>query len=327
MRASKKILPANQDSLGKCAELLREDELVAVPTETVYGLAGNALSEDAVRKIFEVKGRPLIDPLISHFKNAKSAFEHVEAAEVAERLADAFWPGPLTLVLPKRESIPDLVTAGLPTAAIRVPSHPVLRELLCKLEFPLAAPSANPFGYVSPTRPEHVEKTLGSRIAAILDGGPCMHGLESTVLDLRDPDEPTILRPGPITLQEIEQKTGLKVGTLQKATEDGSPQTAPGLLSKHYSPHTDIVLFRNGRGSEIVPTKGDALILNRKPEQVSGNDTYWLSEDGNLGDIARSFFDLIQKLDRRNYGRLLIEAAPDSGLGVAINDRLKRAAR
>lgn len=324
MNPAPHILEGSESALEECAELLRRDQLVAVPTETVYGLAGNALSECAVRKIFEVKGRPLIDPLITHFKDASTAFSYVHANAAAEKLASHFWPGPLTMVLEKLPIMPDLVTAGLKSAAIRVPRQPLMRALLQKLDLPLAAPSANPFGYVSPTRPEHVASTLGTKIAAILDGGICEHGLESTVLDLRFPDRPTILRPGPICSSEIESMLGCSVHKAE-ATGQNTAQTSPGQLSKHYSPSTKIRIVEHGR-TDISLSEGEALVTNRKPTTIRSEHVYWLSEDGNPADMSRSLFDLLQKLDRMNYESLIIEAVPEEGLGIAINDRLRRAA-
>lgn len=318
------ILEYNQAALDTCARLLRDDELVAVPTETVYGLAGNALSVSAVRKIFEVKGRPLIDPLITHFKDWKEAFALVKSNAIAERLSQAYWPGPLTMVLDKTTGIPDLVTAGLQTAAIRVPAHPILQQLLQSLEFPLAAPSANPFGYVSPTQPNHVQKTLGHRIGAILDGGVCHHGIESTVVDVRDPDDVRVLRPGPISALDIEQLLRKKI-FMPTRSEAGCAQISPGLLSRHYSPNTEIVILEPGQ-LDIRLREGDAMVCNRKPLDLTHSHTYWLSEDGNLQECARNFFALIQNLDHQGYHRLLVEALPPFGLGIAINDRLKRAA-
>ncbi len=318
------ILKGDPDSLRECARLLESNELVAVPTETVYGLAGNALSIEAVRKIFSVKGRPLIDPLITHFKSADSAFSHVHAPEQAQVLASRFWPGPLTLVLEKMPDIPDLVTAGLNSVAIRVPNQPLMLALLQQLDFPLAAPSANPFGYVSPTRPEHVAQTLGPKIGAILDGGSCQHGLESTILDLREPQAPRLLRPGPICADEIETTLGCKVHTAKK-NASGAAQTSPGQLTQHYSPRTQMELVAHGQLTS-PPSTGEAFVLQKKPIDPSPNGLYWLSEDGDLKEVARNLFNLIQKLDGMQLARIVVEAAPPEGIGAAINDRLHRAA-
>jgi L-threonylcarbamoyladenylate synthase len=296
--------------------------VLGVPTETVYGLAGNALCEAAVRAIFEVKGRPFIDPLIVHFPSIEAAATHVELSDRARELAARFWPGALTLVVPKKPSIPDLVTAGLPSVAIRVPGHPVFRALLRQLDFPLAAPSANPFGYVSPTLAAHVQTTLGMRIPAVLDGGACQHGLESTIVDLRDPGAARILRPGPIGAEAL----GIRnTGTLQ-AANDGSAQAAPGMLTQHYSPNTAITLFAHSAEPEDIKD-GEAVLYNTKPAADNLKPhSYWLSESGEPAEIAHNLFMLIQKLDNADYHKLHVECAEDDGIGVAVNDRLRRAA-
>jgi L-threonylcarbamoyladenylate synthase len=320
-----KILSPSTKHLGLCADLLREGEVIGVPTETVYGLAGNALNEFSVRKIFEVKGRPLIDPLIVHFSCIKDAEAHVEFNDRARALAAKFWPGPLTLILPKKSSISDLVTAGLPSAAVRVPSHPIFRKLLQRIDFPLAAPSANPFGYVSPTLATHVYETLGNRILAVLDGGACDHGVESTIVDLRDPAAPKILRPGPISAEELGiQPTNTCASNIAKTNT--SAQAAPGMLTQHYSPKTPITLFDAGTQAQSLSPK-EAIIYNTKPnDPIATANTFWLSENGELAEIAHNLFMLIQKLDAANYTCLHIERARNEGIGVAINDRLSRAA-
>jgi L-threonylcarbamoyladenylate synthase len=313
-----KVLEATEDNLEICAQLLRDETVVGVPTETVYGLAGNALNEVSVRKIFEVKGRPLIDPLIVHFPSIEAAEKHVEFNEKARELAARFWPGALTMVLPKKDSISDLVTAGLPSVAIRVPGHPIFRTLLQRLDFPLAAPSANPFGYVSPTLATHVESTLGNRILAVLDGGACDHGVESTIVDLRDPDAPKILRPGPVSAEQL----GFEVATT--STSEGA-QAAPGMLTQHYSPNTPIDLFDQGDRPQGM-SDADAMLFNVKPKGDLPTNVFWLSESGDLKEIAHNLFNLIQKLDQSNYKKLHVERAVDTDVGVAINDRLSRAA-
>jgi L-threonylcarbamoyladenylate synthase len=317
-----KLLPPTADNLDHCAQLLRKGEVIGVPTETVYGLAGNALVESSVRKIFEVKGRPLIDPLIVHFHSIKEAEAHVVFNQLARDLAARFWPGALTLVLPKKATIPNLVTAGLSSVAVRVPGHPIFRSLLERLDFPLAAPSANPFGYVSPTLAEHVAATLGKRIVAVIDGGACEHGVESTIVDLRDPAAPKILRPGPISAQEL----GIQVVEIKKEATDEKAQAAPGMLTQHYSPNTPITLFTHGEHPARV-SDSEAVLYNAKPatNDVSTN-TFWLSENSDLVEIAHNLFMLIQKLDHANYTALHVERAAEQGIGVAINDRLTRAA-
>ena len=330
MGHSNKILEPNAANLAHCADLLRSGEVVGMPTETVYGLAGNALNEASVRKIFDVKGRPLIDPLIVHFSNLDAAEAHITTNDSVRKLAKAFWPGPLTMVVPKKSSIPDLVTAGLPSVAIRVPQHPIFRAILERLDFPLAAPSANPFGYVSPTLARHVDHTLGSRIHAVLDGGPCDFGLESTIIDLREPEAPVILRHGPITEAQINEILDVQVTShIAASANDSAAQSAPGLLTKHYSPKTRVTLLSHGETltAETAPEARIALVSNQKPTwHTDQPNIFWLSEDGALSEIAHNLFELIQRLDQQGYRELWIEQASEEGLGQAINDRLRRAA-
>lgn len=317
-----KILEPTEAHISFCAQLLKTGQLVGLPTETVYGLAGNALNEIVVRKIFEVKGRPLIDPLIVHFPSMEAAKAHVWFNETAHRLASRFWPGALTMVLPKKESIPDLVTAGLPSLAVRVSGHPVFRSLLQHIEFPLAAPSANPFGYVSPTLATHVRNTLGDRISTVLDGGPCEHGIESTIVDLRNPETPQILRPGPISAE----LPGIELTADKVITTEAPP--APGMLARHYSPHTVVRLFEHGtQPLTVFQKKQEAVIFNSKPKTNDSANVFWLSENGNPETIAHNLFALLQKLDRLNFSVLHVERTEPRGLGVAINDRLQRASK
>ena len=203
---------ADDTAIAAAAEHLRAGRLVAFPTETVYGLGADATNSRAVAHIFAAKGRPSFNPLIVHVLDADAGNTHAEFTPLARRLADAFWPGPLTLVLPKRPTVPAIVSAGLPSLAVRMPSHPLLRRLLKLAGVPLAAPSANPFGYISPTTAQHVRDGLGKKIRHILDGGPARIGLESTIVDLRDPTRPQLLRPGAITLAALERALGRKVG-------------------------------------------------------------------------------------------------------------------
>ncbi|MGJ8641364.1 MAG: L-threonylcarbamoyladenylate synthase [Opitutaceae bacterium] len=331
MKHSCTIFQPTEDALDTCAQLLREGNVVGVPTETVYGLAGNPLCEDSARKIFSVKGRPLIDPLIVHFPDVKAAIAHIQVNTAVELLAETFWPGPLTMVVKKKDSIPDIVTAGLPSVAIRVPRHPVFRSLLKRLEFPLAAPSANPFGYVSPTLASHVHGTLGERIPAIIDGGPCLLGIESTIIDLRDPFQPAILRHGPITQEALAKALGTTVIDHTAGIGNGRPQTAPGQLTQHYSPRAQVRLFQNGTVPEklaaITHHKSHAVVFNQKPRLAPLSDhTFWLSEDGSLESVAHNLFELIQRLDQQGFDELHVELSPGEGIGKAINDRLKRAA-
>lgn len=317
-----KILQASAENIDLCVDLLRDEAVVGVPTETVYGLAGNALKDVSLRKIFEVKGRPMLDPLIVHFSSIEQAEIHAEFNERARALAAQFWPGALTLVLPKKDTISDLVTAALPSVAVRVPGHPIFRSLLERLEFPLAAPSANPFGYVSPTLAEHVVATLGDRILAVLDGGACEHGVESTIVDLRDPDAPKLLRPGPLSAEQL----GMQDVEMElKQSSNELAQAAPGMLTQHYSPNTPITLFGHDQQPNNVQ-KSEAVLYNTKPTGILAENTFWLSESGDLTEIAHNLFMLIQKLDVRDYTQLKVERAEHVDIGIAVNDRLSRAA-
>lgn len=324
------VFSASEQDLDQCADRLRQDALLAIPTETVYGLAANALKESCAQAIFSVKGRPLLDPLIVHCASIEAAFSYLRPHPFIELIAQRFWPGPLTIVARKQSIIPDIVTAGLDTVAIRVPQHPIFRQLLARLDFPLAAPSANPFGYVSPTQAHHVLKTLGSKIDGILDGGPCTHGIESTILDLREPNRPAILRQGPISQNAI-------ASTLQRHLPDRSlslntdrPQCAPGQLLKHYSTQASIELFVDHppslNTSAHSASKIATVFTQRPPASDPRPDCYWLSESGNLEEVAHNLFSLMQKLDQSDYTHLRIQLAPNSGIGLAINDRLRRAA-
>jgi len=318
--------------LRSVVDLLHSGELVALPTETVYGLAGDALRPKVVRKIFEVKMRPFIDPLIVHIANYRQVGEIAEPPRELELLAESFWPGPLTVVLSKKAKVPDLVTAGLPSVAVRMPSHSCIREVLRQSGLFLAAPSANPFGYLSPTSAVHVRDSLGDKAPYVVDGGNCKHGIESTILGMQNPHEPVLLRPGPICREKLEAVLGRQInipsGDLE--AQGDVNQIAPGNLKKHYSPHTPVDLFHHGScvsknfaGSE-VPT---ALVLyQRKNENPANEHCFWLTEDGNPEVAAQKLFALLRNLDGGNYGRLLVEMAPSDGLGATINDRLRRAA-
>lgn len=314
--------PAN---LRRLAARLLRGELVAIPTETVYGLAGHALDAGACRKIFEAKGRPTRDPLIAHTLDLAHAELLAEFNEPARRLAARFWPGPLTLVLPKKDCVPGIVTAGRDTVAIRVPAHPLARQLLKRAGIPLAAPSANPFGYISPTTAVHVRDGLGRKIAAILDGGPCTVGLESTILDLTRPSRPRVLRPGSITPASLENALGVRI-----LMSPASPATAtkgllaPGMLSQHYSPRTRLLIKPRW---DRLPPKIAAIYL-RKPIGRPAPGTYWLSESASLAEIARNLYEVLRRADQGCHREIWLEQLPndESGLAAAINDRVRRAA-
>ncbi len=314
-------------NLGFLASRLQAGDLVAVPTETVYGLAANALSSTACARIFEAKGRPVSDPLIVHIDRLDQLGELAVPNPAALKLAHAFWPGPLTLVLPKQSLVPDIVTAGGRSVAIRMPAHPVFRRLLKRTNLPLAAPSANPFGYVSPTSAEHVKDNLGSKIGFILDGGPSRIGVESTIVDLRVPSRPVLLRPGAISAAELARVLGCRVAlrASAKRTTTG-PQIAPGMLARHYSPATPISLHKSA--AEMAARVSDeAYVFLRKPAGKRSANCHWFDLRGNLVGVARALFATLRRLDHAGYKRLHIEQAPGGdGLAAAINDRLRRAA-
>lgn len=320
-------------NLARLARALQRGELVAVPTETVYGLAGDALNPRACRAIFRAKGRPSNDPLIVHIESLAQLDVLAERNEAVERLAKKFWPGPLTLVLPKKSCVPDIVTSGRPSVAVRMPSHPLFRKLLRACGLPLAAPSANPFGYISPTTAQHVLEGLGRKIRFVLDGGPAAIGLESTILDLRNPARPTLLRPGAIERKDLETVLGRRVFTLSRRKP--SPREAalaPGLLSKHYSPRTPLVLHSRLRQNIVSPEKTrEVFVFQRRPSGSKGTswpaNVCWLSEAGDLGEAAHTLFATLRRLDRAGWKKIHAELAPGkSALALAINDRLQRAA-
>jgi L-threonylcarbamoyladenylate synthase len=316
--------PAN---LRRLAAALRRGELVAIPTETVYGLAANALDPRACRAIFKAKGRPTADPLIVHVHAWGQVEKLAQVNDAAVALAHAFWPGPLTLVLPKRDIVDDIVTSGLPSVAVRMPGHPLFRRLLRLCALPLAAPSANPFGYVSPTTAEHVRAGLGKKIRHILDGGAARIGLESTIIDLRDPAKPVVLRPGAITAAQVAAVLGVPVRCRAAAATSGDEaQVAPGLLKRHYSPRTPVVLHeRLGAAAWREGRAGEAYLFVSKPAGRCPANVFWLDARGELRGAARRLFSVLRKLDEAGFTRIHAELAPGTGLAEAINDRLRRA--
>jgi L-threonylcarbamoyladenylate synthase len=309
------------------ARKLQRGELVAVPSETVYGLAGNALDAMACRKIFTAKGRPSRDPLIVHIHSLKQLEQVAVPNAAALQLAQAFWPGPLTLILPKRAIVPDAVTAGLPSVAVRMPSHPLLRKLLRICQIPLAAPSANPFGYVSPTNADHVRDGLGLKIDYILDGGAAKIGIESTIVDLRQPGHPVLLRPGAITQTALQRVLKRRVFEKPAGSAPNGPQLAPGLLLRHYSPKTPVRLHKKLTLSQLVrETAAEAWLFIKKPGGNLPKNVFWLDEHGHLPSVAHRLFASLRKLDAAGFEQINVELAPGRGLAQAINDRLRRAA-
>lgn len=314
------ILAVTGSDLHVAKEFLIKGELVAIPTETVYGLAGNALNEKAVLSIFEVKNRPSFDPLIIHTDSIEKVAIYVaDFPEKARKLAEKFWPGPLTLLLPKKEIVPDLVTSGLDTVAVRIPRHPLLIDLLASVDFPLAAPSANPFGYISPTTPAHVDQQLGGKIPYILDGGECEVGIESTIVGFEN-DETIIYRLGGLDIREIEAV----VGPVVLMAHSSSNPKAPGMLKSHYAPRKPLHLDNR----EAFPA-GSAdtgyLLFDRYLEDTDKQFQRILSPTGNMKEAAHNLFACLRELDALPISEIRAELAPASGLGLAINDRLQRA--
>lgn len=307
-------------SIEEAARLIRAGELVAFPTETVYGLGGDATNERAVAKIFEAKGRPQFNPLISHVLDAGEARRFVQWSDTADRLAAHFWPGPLTLVLPRAESSPIalLATAGLDTIAIRAPAHPIAQALIRAAGRPIAAPSANRSGAVSPTRAEHVADSLGDRVKLILDGGPCEVGVESTVLDLTTAT-PTLLRPGGATREAIEAVIG-PVALSDAIPNGDAARKSPGQLESHYAPARPVRL-------NATTVAADEGLLAFGPQAPAGaRYTLNLSPQGDLTEAAANLFAQLRALDRPDIARIAVMPIPQTGLGLAINDRLRRAA-
>ena len=309
--------------ISKAVKLLTANKLVAIPTETVYGLAGNIYSEQAIKSIFETKKRPFFNPLIVHIPcmDALSTIvSHVP--EKAKLLAQAFWPGSMTLVLKKQSNIPDLITAGKDTVAVRIPNHPLTLELLKQLPFPLAAPSANPFGNISPTKPEHVARYFENNIEMVLDGGACTSGIESTIIGFEN-DEPVIYRLGALALEDIEAVIG-KV--IIKNKKQISPN-APGMLDRHYAPATQ-TLLTNNVSEEIKKHLGKrigVLVFKSDLKNDSVTTQIILSQKGDMAEAASKLYDAMHDLDFQNLDIIIAERFPDFGLGKSINDRLQRA--
>lgn len=308
-------------------ELIREGRLVAFPTETVYGLGANALNASAVARIFEAKGRPHFDPLIVHVGGLRDLEPLVaDFPPMAERLAAEFWPGPLTLVLRKTARVPDLVTSGLPTVAVRIPLHPMARKLLEVAGVPIAAPSANRFGRLSPTRAEHVVEQIGDRIDYILDGGPCDVGVESTVLDLTT-SPPRLLRPGGVALEDLQAVLG-EIQVIEQTGEGETPR-APGMLTKHYAPQTRVIVVETLDQWPFDRSRCALLTLApiSQTERAGFLAVEPLSESGNLREAATNFFATMRRLDEVQAEQIVAVRCPNEGLGRALNDRLQRAAK
>ncbi|MCX6187827.1 MAG: L-threonylcarbamoyladenylate synthase [Bacteroidetes bacterium] len=312
--------------LEEAAGLLKQGELVAIPTETVYGLAANAFNEEAVLKIYKTKNRPHFNPLIIH-SNSVERFEEwgIFLPEFALKLASHFSPGPITFVVPTSNKIPDMVTAGHNSVAIRIPNHPITLELLSMLDFPLAAPSANPSTFVSPTSASHVKQQLGNKIKCILDGGNCEVGIESTILSFLE-NTPRILRYGGLAKEQIEKILGIKVNVPQ-VNGDTSKIIAPGMIERHYAPNKKLIVssdFEKEIMNHQRMTIG-SISFSTNYKNIDYKNQFILSESGNLDEAARHLFSALRSLNELNIDIILAENFPDEGLGIAINDRLKRA--
>lgn len=310
--------------ITKAVEFLSQDELVAIPTETVYGLAGNIFSEVAVKKIFETKQRPLFNPLIVHLHSIDQVGDvAIDFPSKAKLLAEKFWPGSLTMVLKKSDRIPDLITAGKDTVAIRIPNHPITLELLRQLPFPLAAPSANPFNHISPTQSSHVASYFGGKIPMILEGGHCDNGIESTIVGF-DNEDVLVYRLGSIAIEDIEAI----VGSVQVVNKAENTPDAPGMLAKHYAPRTKTVLVDDVESfaSKHADKKLGILVftLSEALKDMSAVET--LSKTGNLAEAAANLYGALHRLDQEDLDLIIAERLPDYGLGRSMNDRLKRAA-
>lgn len=318
------------DVIEAAAAIIRAGGLVAFPTETVYGLGANALDESAVRKIFEAKERPSFNPLIAHVADAHGARGIVSAwPDAAELLASRFWPGPLTLVLPRNPIVPDILSAGLSTVAVRVPAHPVAHALLTAAGLPIAAPSANRFTRLSPTTAAHVEKALGDRADLILDGGPTPVGIESTVVDLSGPT-PILLRPGSIGLSLLQEV----LGPVRVSGEISglAPRPAPGMVERHYSPRARLLLFGRESRSEMAETAHEAKRRGERvgaillaPLDVSVDDCALLPDDP--AAYARDLYAALHRLDDAGCDLILMDSVPDDAEWAGVRDRLTRASR
>src|SRR6056297_748292 len=324
--------------IKKAADLIKKGEVVAFPTETVYGLGANALNSNAVEKIFKAKGRPSDNPLIAHIATKKQLLSliNTDIPVVAEKLIDTFWPGPLTIIFNKSKIVPDITTASLQTVAVRMPSHPVALALIKKAQSPLAAPSANSSGLPSPTKAEHVYNDLNGKIPLIVDGGICNIGVESTVIEIID-NHVNILRPGGITKKMITNCLGNDFKVTSEINKEVENPRSPGMKYKHYSPNTPLWIIKNESISKTLKNKKN--IQNKKTLLILTNETienikneqfdFDIENMGSINDlnyIAKNLFNLLRKTDKKNYDLILIEEVPDIDIGEAIMNRLKKAA-
>jgi L-threonylcarbamoyladenylate synthase len=309
----------------KAKKILESEELVAIPTETVYGLAGNIYSEKAIKKIFETKKRPLFNPLIVHIDSINKLDEIAcEIPEKAKKLAAAFWPGPLTLVLKKNESIPNLITAGKDTVAVRVPDHLLTLKLLQSLDFPLAAPSANPFGSISPTTAQHVADYFPEDLDMVLDGGSCKNGIESTIIGFEN-SEAVLYRLGSLSVEDIQSV----IGTIVVKNKNENAPEAPGMLSRHYAPNTKTILVTdiNDEIQKHPNAKIGVLLFQNSICNHSNICQETLSFNGDLKEATANLYAAMHRLDKQNLDLIIAEKFPENDLGNSINDRLERATK
>jgi len=319
LTASEVMNAADPASIVKSAKIIRDGGLIAFPTETVYGLGADAENPIAVAGIFEVKGRPRMDPLIVHVRDLKMAERYGHFPQSAYPLMETFWPGPLTLVVEKKATIPSIVTAGLDTVAIRIPAHPAALNLIKACGCGIAAPSANLFGYVSPTEALHVIEQLSNRVDGILDGGTCTIGLESTIVSLSG-DTPFILRPGGASVEELQRVLGhLEI----QSGISGLPQ-APGQLERHYATHTPLYICKEDKEELKLSEKVGLLCLLPPYSTEKYEVIEILSAAGNMREAAANLFRSLHRLDRMNLDRIIARPVPLEGLGIAIMDRLRR---
>ena len=315
-----KILKSNEQSIKKAAEIIKKGGLVIFPTETVYGLGADAFNEKAVAKIFEVKKRPKFDPIIVHIADINSLkLLATNIPPVALKLIEKFWPGPLTIVIPKRKGVPDIVTAGLPTVAVRMPSHPVALKLIKNSQTTIAAPSANIFGKLSPTEPSHIIKEFKNSVDLIIDNGKTPIGVESTVISFLD--KPVILRPGGVTIEEIEKV----IGKVEIKNTYENP-ISPGQFKTHYAPNKKLKIINSLSDLKNIKKENAGFLAFKKRKNIKGfKKIEFLSKNGNLNEAACNLFSALHKLQNSDVDIIYVEAVPQKGLGLAIMDRLKKA--
>jgi L-threonylcarbamoyladenylate synthase len=315
------IVKPSQETIARASDILRRGGLVGIPTETVYGLAANALDPYACAKIFEAKKRPYFDPLIVHIADRIMLSRIArDIPDPIERLIDKFWPGPLTVVLPKTDDVPDIVTSGLHTVAVRMPAHDVPRQLIQETGCPLAAPSANPFGYLSPTEAIHVDEQLGDQVELILDGGRCIVGIESTIVKYHE-GSVYCLRPGGLSIEEMESVLGIRVVMVN----DEKLPEAPGQMLSHYAPNARVVIIKEG---DPIPEGPESALCAFRENRRSGrfSRVEILSQSGDIREAAANLFSALHRLDASGASIIYAEKVPEEGVGLAIMNRLRKAA-